>query len=74
MIGWQSLEEMPTTLTSRRCGSTLIALTWSKATGRAVVVVEDSATGDRFELDVRPDESPLDVFEHPYAYAGSRAA
>lgn len=68
MISWQTLEEMPTTLTSRRSGTTVIALVWSRATGRAKVVVEDSITGDRFEVHVRPGDSALDVFEHPYAY------
>ncbi len=57
---------MPTTLTSRRSGAALVALVWSRTTGRAVVIVEDSATGDRVERHVGADESALDVFEHPY--------
>ena len=74
MISWRSLEEMPTTLTSRRSGTAVVALVWSRVTGRAVVIVEDAATGDRLEVHVAPGESPLDVFEHPYAYAGLHAA
>jgi hypothetical protein len=69
MITWQSLEEMPTTLASRRSGTVVVALVWSRATGRAMVVVEDSATGERLEVHVGPGDSALDVFEHPYAYA-----
>jgi hypothetical protein len=68
MLSWQSLEEMPTTLTSRRSGTEVVALVWSRTTGRAVVIVEDSATGDRVERNVGAHESALDVFEHPYAY------
>jgi hypothetical protein len=26
-------------------------------------------TGEAFRIDVRDDERPLDVFDHPYAYA-----
>jgi hypothetical protein len=69
MISWQSLEEMPTTLASRRSGTAVVALVWSRATGRAMVVVEDSATGERLEVHVGAGDSALDVFEHPYAYA-----
>jgi hypothetical protein len=31
--------------------------------------VHDDATGEEFELELRPGDDPLDVFEHPYAYA-----
>jgi hypothetical protein len=31
----------------------------------------DSRVGDAFTIDVRDCEPPLDVFHHPYAYAGA---
>jgi hypothetical protein len=34
--------------------------------------VDDKATGDHFELIVGADDDPLDLFEHPYAYAALR--
>jgi len=70
MLSWQTLEEMPTTPASRRSGTALIALVWSRDTGRALVIVEDDANGERVEVHVGAGESALDVFEHPYAYAG----
>jgi hypothetical protein len=33
------------------------------------VTVADGKTGERFTVDVREDESALDVFHHPFAYA-----
>jgi hypothetical protein len=47
-------------------------LHWRPEDDRAVVSVRDSKTGDAFTLDVRPDQRALDVFHHPYAYAGER--
>jgi hypothetical protein len=40
--------------------------------GRAAVAVEDEAAGNRFELELTPEDDPLDVFNHPYAYAAAR--
>jgi len=45
-----------------------IVLLWSRRTGRAVVVVEEDATGELGELDVGERENPLELFHHPYAY------
>jgi hypothetical protein len=33
------------------------------------VSVADEKTGDQFTIEVRNGERPLDVFNHPYAYA-----
>ena len=62
----------PKMLALRRSGTTEIALFWSKRTGRAAVAVEDEATGDRFELLINPEDNPLDLYNHPYAYAAAR--
>jgi hypothetical protein len=49
-----------------------VRLLWHEADGRVVVTVADAKTGACFEVDVREDESPLDVFRHPFAYAAWR--
>jgi hypothetical protein len=46
-----------------------VRLLWRKHDDRVVVAVDDAKTGDAFVLDVRADESAMDVFHHPYAYA-----
>ena len=45
-----------------------VSLVWWRAENRVSVLVADSRSGAAFELPVR-DESPLDVFHHPFAYA-----
>jgi hypothetical protein len=62
----------PKELAARDDGLTRISLLWSRRTHRAAVVVEDDATGETVELDVRDRESPLDVYEHALAYASRR--
>jgi hypothetical protein len=47
-----------------------VQLLWNQGADRLTVVVDDAKTGDAFTLDVREGERPLDVFHHPYAYAG----
>ncbi len=47
-----------------------VSLLWSEADG-LTVAVRDSRTDDSFELAVEGDD-PLDVFNHPYAYAAFR--
>jgi hypothetical protein len=48
-----------------------VTLSWSPSDDSLYVTVRDDA-GDAFELAVGANEA-LDVFEHPYAYAASRA-
>jgi hypothetical protein len=47
-------------------------LLWHVTDDRVIVSVADERTGERFQLDVRDGERALDVFHHPYAYAGWR--
>ena len=61
-------------LASRTAAGTQVTLLWSKRTGRAAVVVYDEATGESFELLVRKDDNPLDLYYHPYAYRAARYA
>ena len=67
-----SFDQTPKELVSRHSGSAEVVLFWSKRTHRAAVKLEDEATGETVELDVLPDDDPLDVFNHPYAYAAKR--
>ena len=46
-----------------------VRLLWSQADGRLWVSVFDRATGEGFRIAIRESERPLDVFDHPYAYA-----
>lgn len=62
----------PKELARRDSGVSHIALLWSRRRHRAAVVVDDDATGELVELDVRDRENPLDLYEHPYAYIARR--
>ena len=46
-----------------------VALLWCEADNLVFVRVEDRRTGQAFTVPVRRDQSPLEVFHHPYAYA-----
>jgi hypothetical protein len=43
-------------------------LLWAP-TNAVTVAVRDESTDDEFELLVEPELPPMDVYEHPYAYA-----
>jgi hypothetical protein len=47
-----------------------VSLLWSRGTNTLTVAVEDSRSGESFELPA-PAEKALDVFEHPFAYAAA---
>lgn len=49
-----------------------VRLLWCPRTNTASVVVRDERLNDEFELVIEPGLNPLDVFEHPYAYAAWR--
>lgn len=65
-------DEGTTDLAFRSGGGVEIALLWTRATGRVAVGVFDAALGGQFEVAVAEGQSPLDVFEHPFAYAAPR--
>ena len=48
-----------------------VSLLWNRASDSVTVFVSDTKSGDTFELAVGTD-SPLEVFNHPYAYAAAR--
>jgi hypothetical protein len=47
-------------------------LRWRTSDDLLFVEVADDRTGERFVVEVAEGERPLDVFAHPYAYAGDR--
>ena len=49
-----------------------VRLLWRPHDNRALVAVSDSKTGDAFTIEVGADQRALDVFHHPFAYAGNR--
>ena len=49
-----------------------VTLLWAKAVSRVWVAVRNHRSGEEFELEIRADDNPLDVFHHPYAYAAAR--
>ncbi len=56
-------------LHSRRSGGALIRLMWCVSDSRVFVTVNDHQTGEAFSVQVPQGERPMQVFEHPYAYA-----
>jgi hypothetical protein len=46
-----------------------VQLLWDSDTGCIWVSVCDARTGNRFLIEVRDGERPMDVFHHPFAYA-----
>jgi hypothetical protein len=50
-----------------------VTLLWSPTDDRLIVVVQDTKTDEKFELEARRDNA-LDVFYHPFAYAPAWAS
>ena len=68
-----TFDPRPEELASREAGGgSQVALLWSRSTGRAVVVVEEGATGEVLELEVQENENPLEIYRHPYVYLATR--
>jgi hypothetical protein len=49
-----------------------VRLLWRPHDDRALVAVSDAKTGEAFTIEVGPGQRALDVFHHPFAYAGTR--
>jgi hypothetical protein len=60
----------PRELDCRMSDGFRVRLLWNPEDGRITVAVDDTKTGDAFELPVRDRQRALDVFRHPYAYGG----
>ena len=48
-----------------------VSLLWSSGAGSLIVAVQDTSTGERFELEVAGEDA-LEVFNHPFAHAARR--
>jgi len=59
-------------LAHRQADGIEVSLLWNSTNNSLSVAVADSRTGDSFELALDKRDRPLDVFEHPYAYAANR--
>lgn len=59
-------------LASRRNAGIRVTLVWAPDTNAAAVLVRDDSTDDEFELVLESEDNPIDVYEHPYAYAAWR--
>jgi hypothetical protein len=59
-------------LDHRRNDGIDVRLLWRPRDDRALVAVTDARTGMSFSIEVREDQRALDVFHHPFAYAGNR--
>ncbi len=57
-----------TELDHRSANGIEVSLLWSRLTNRLLVAVQDTHSGERFEVPA-PAEHALDVFQHPFAYA-----
>jgi hypothetical protein len=62
----------PKELARRDSAGSHVVLLWSRRRHRAAVVVDDDATGELVQLDIRERENPLELYEHPYAYLRRR--
>jgi hypothetical protein len=59
-------------LDSRTSDGIHVRLLWHQSDGHVSVEVNDTKTGQAFELPIRNGDRALDVFHHPYGYAASR--
>ena len=59
-------------LDSRSTDGIHVRLLWHPEDGHVSVAVNDTKTGETFELPIDDRERALDVFHHPYAYAATR--
>jgi hypothetical protein len=59
-------------LASRKHAGIRVTLRWAADTDTVAVLACADSTNEQSELLVEPDASPIDVYEHPYAYAAWR--
>ena len=59
-------------LADRASSGLVVTLLWAEDTDSLAVRVSGEGMHDVFEVPVDPGTNPLDVFEHPYAYAAWR--
>jgi hypothetical protein len=59
-------------LARRKNAGIRVTLLWAPDTDAVAVLVRDDSTEDVFELVLEPEDNPMHVYEHPYAYAAWR--
>jgi len=59
-------------LDSRTSDGIHVRLLWHPDDGQVSVAVDDTKTGEVFELPVGDRDSAVEVFQHPFAYADGR--
>jgi hypothetical protein len=59
-------------LARRTSAGLFVTLLWATETNTLAVQVDDTQLDRQFELAIEPAVSPIDVFEHPFAYAAWR--
>ena len=64
--------EVATELAHRAANGIDVLLLWDKEQNRLRVAVDDTRTGESFELVAASGREALDLFYHPFAYAGGR--
>jgi hypothetical protein len=62
----------PKELARRDAAGSHVVLLWSRHHHRAAVIVDNDATGELIQLDIREHENPLELYQHPYAYLPTR--
>ena len=55
-------------LNARITDGLLVQMLWCAADDAVFVRVSDQRTGEGFSIPVQQGQSPLEVFNHPYAY------
>jgi hypothetical protein len=58
-------------LSSRTCDGMHVRLLWRATDDQLFVTVDDRKADHRFAIPVEQGERPLEVFNHPYAYAAA---
>ncbi len=61
-------------LATRVSDGMYVSLLWDRGSNRTWVTVDDRKCGHSFTLGVTAHQNPMDVFEHPYAYAMAAGA
>jgi hypothetical protein len=69
-----SIPTEPRELDSRSSDGIHVQLLWHPRDGHVSVAVNDTKTGEAFELDVRHGQQASDVYQHPYAYAATNVS
>jgi hypothetical protein len=56
-------------LHSRRNDGVHVRMLWCQQSGRVFITVNDDRSGEAFAVEVPEGKEPLEVFNHPYAFA-----